>query len=72
MEDGGRNGEDADREPASEPQVRDANQTQRACSAREGGGMVLAYKSDGLRPLQVPTVPRRHLGSYVVEEVGPP
>eukprot|EP00974_Lingulodinium_polyedra_P040061 3844559-Lingulodinium_polyedra.AAC.1 len=60
--------EDADRGPAPGPQGGGADRTRPACAAKEGGGIVLAYKSDGLRPLQVPTVPRRHLGSYVVEE----
>eukprot|EP00974_Lingulodinium_polyedra_P079924 7740645-Lingulodinium_polyedra.AAC.1 len=68
MEVGGGACEDADRGPGPGPQEGGVDRASHAGAAKEGGGIVLAYKSEGLRPLQVPTVPRRHLGSYVVEE----
>eukprot|EP00974_Lingulodinium_polyedra_P024117 2335176-Lingulodinium_polyedra.AAC.1 len=50
----------------------DRHATRRDGPLESAGGVVIPYKSDGLRPLQVPTVNRRHLGSYLVEEAGPP
>eukprot|EP00974_Lingulodinium_polyedra_P030614 2947236-Lingulodinium_polyedra.AAC.1 len=52
MEVGGRSSEDADRGPAPGPRESGADRARHTCATKEGGGIVLAYKSDGLRPLQ--------------------